>query len=50
MPSKTVDLLFRFLQQNEGILSERATSKEFSALTDSEIGTIEDIYKNYISL
>lgn len=45
MPGPTIDLLFRFLQQNEGGLSKRAREKEFAALTDKESRDIEDIYQ-----
>ncbi len=45
MPRLTVDLLFRFLQQNEGGLSKRAREKEFAALTHNEAQAIEDIYR-----
>lgn len=41
MPDGTVDLLFRFLQQNGGRLSKRARMREFDALTNAEIGRIE---------
>ena len=34
MPDRTVDLLFRFLHQNEGTLSKRAREQEFASLTD----------------
>jgi hypothetical protein len=44
MPASTIDLLFRFLQQNEGALSKRAREKEFAALTEGEAKCIEDIY------
>ena len=44
MPASTIDLLFRFLQQNEGALSKRAREKEFAALTEGEAKAIEDIY------
>jgi hypothetical protein len=44
MPDRTVDLLFRFLQQNNGRLSKRAREREFEALTDTETGQIETIY------
>jgi len=44
MPNRTIDLLFRFLRQNEGILSRRARGGEFSALTDEEVAAIEEIY------
>ncbi len=44
MPERTIDLLFRFLNQNDGKLSNRAREKEFAALTDEEIQNIEAIY------
>ncbi len=44
MPDKTVDLLIRFLNQHGGRLSNRARSKEFSALTNKEVQTIENKY------
>ncbi|MGX5668856.1 hypothetical protein [Rhizobium daejeonense] len=44
MPDRLLDLLFRFLRQNEGQLSKRAREKEFSALSDSEAARIETIY------
>ena len=45
MPERLIDLLFRFLQQNDGRLSDRARNKEFAALTDSEAASIETIYQ-----
>ena len=44
MPDKLVDLLIRFLTQNDGKLSKRASEKEFGKLTDSEIQAIEEKY------
>jgi hypothetical protein len=44
MPSRTTDLLFRFLRQNDGKLSRRARSSEFAQLTDDEVDTLERIY------
>jgi len=44
MPGSTNDLLFRVLQQNEGALSKRAQEKEFAALSEREVKTIEDIF------
>jgi len=44
MSDKTVDLLIRFLEQNNGKLSKRAREKEFAALTDQEVKAIEDNY------
>lgn len=45
MPDRTIDLLFRFLQQNGGRLSKRARDHEFNSLTDAETGRVESIYK-----
>ncbi len=44
MPDRTVDLLFRFLHQNQGRLSKRAREKEFAALTEQETAQVEDVY------
>jgi hypothetical protein len=44
MPNSMVDLLYRFLDQNGGTLSERARSKEFALLTDEEATAIEQVY------
>ena len=44
MPATTIDLLHRFLRQGRGRLSNRATSKEFVALTDDEVHQIERLY------
>lgn len=44
MPDRTLDLLFRFLEQNDGIFSKRAREREFEALTDAEAAQIEDLY------
>ena len=44
MPSRTLDLLFRFLKQNNARLSKRALDKEFSQLTEEEVDQIENLY------
>jgi len=44
MPDKLVDLLIRFLNQNNGKLSKRAKEREFKKLTDREIQAIEQKY------
>jgi hypothetical protein len=49
MPDNTLDLLFRFLRQNNGALSKRAREKEFAALTDDEVGKIEASYDDAFS-
>lgn len=44
MPDRTINLLFGFLEQNDGKLSARARSKEFEALSDAECISIEKLY------
>lgn len=44
MPDKLVDLLIRFLSQNNGQLSKRAREREFGKLTNTEIHAIEQKY------
>lgn len=50
MPDRLIDLLFRFLHQNGGRLSNRAREKEFSAMTDIEAKQIEAIYHETFTL
>lgn len=45
MPDDTLDLLYRFLDQNDGRLSKRARGGEFSALRPGEVEQIEEIYE-----
>jgi hypothetical protein len=45
MPDKMVDLLIHFLSQNNGKLSMRALSKEFSDLNEQEVVDIENQYE-----
>ena len=49
MPKRLIDLLFHFLRQNDGQLSNRAREKEFSALTDKEAERIEAAYRESFS-
>lgn len=49
MPDNTVDLLFRFLRQNDGTLSKRAREREFAGLTGDEVARIEAIYAEAFS-
>jgi hypothetical protein len=49
MPDGTLDLLFRFLKQNNGVLSRRGREKEFAALTDDEVAKIEASYHGAFS-
>lgn len=49
MPDKTVALLIRFLEQNDGKLSARAREKEFAELTGNEVNDIEKNYKAIMS-
>ena len=44
MPMAQLELLHRFLDQNQGRLSQRAQEKEFSALTQDEVGRVEAAY------
>lgn len=44
MPDRLMDLLFRFLHQNDGMLSKRGRDKEFAALTNEEIDQVQAIY------
>ena len=44
MPDKTIALLVRFLEQNNGKLSRRTREKEFAVLTDHEVQEIENNY------
>ncbi len=46
MPDSTVDLLFRFLRQNEGAMSKRGREQEFSLLTDAEVASAEEAYRS----
>ena len=49
MPDKMVALLIRFLEQNNGRLSQRAKEKEFTLLTDDEVKEIEESYFFYFN-
>ncbi len=44
MPDRTVDLLFRFLRQNNGSLSGRARQNEFAELIDKEVTHVEGLF------
>ena len=44
MPDRLMDLLFRFLHQNDGVLSKRAREREFAQMTDVEAAEVETIY------
>jgi hypothetical protein len=44
MPDRTVALLVRFLEQNNGHLTKRAKEKEFSKLSEKEIEVIENTF------
>ena len=44
MPQAKVELLWRFLHQNQGKLSNRARTTEFFAFTETEILRIEQLY------
>ncbi|MCK5343142.1 MAG: cell filamentation protein Fic, partial [Candidatus Heimdallarchaeota archaeon] len=44
LPDTRVDLLIKYLNQNNGKLSKRKRQKEFDELTEGEISTIEEHY------
>lgn len=44
IPDARLDLLFRFLRQNNGSLSRRARENEFAALTPEEAAWVETVY------
>ena len=44
MPQATVELLWRFLHQDQGKLSQRARTQEFAALTEAEVEQVEHLY------
>lgn len=46
MPMAQAELLHKFLNQNNGRLSQRARTKEFAALDDTEVEQIETLYAN----
>jgi Fic family protein len=49
MPDKLVNLLIRFLEQSDGILSKRAREKEFKSLSDAEVVDLEKMYTQIFS-
>ena len=44
LPARRLELLFRFLRQNNGVLSHRAREREFAVLTEQEATWIEALY------
>ena len=46
MPDGTIDLLFRFLQQNDGTMSKRGRQEEFAQMTDAEVASTEEAYRS----
>lgn len=44
LPARMLDLLFRFLHQNNGVLSQRAREREFAILTQEEVTWVESLY------
>lgn len=46
MPADRIELLQKFLGQNDGKLSARARSREFAALTAEEVERVEEIYSD----
>ena len=46
MPSDRIELLQKFLEQNDGYLSQRARAREFAALTLEEAAQVEQLYRD----
>lgn len=46
LPDTKIDLLIKFLNQNEGKLSKNKRKKEFDELTEEEINTIQEAYES----
>lgn len=46
MPEQKMDLLHKFLRQNNGQLSKRARTNEFAALTTEEVERAEALYRD----
>jgi hypothetical protein len=44
MPNQKIDLLWHFLRQGQGVLSKRARTNEFSALSEVEVQQVEKLY------
>ncbi len=49
MPDRTIDQLHRFLRQGDGRLSQRARTREFKALSDEEVSSVEALYQKCFS-
>ena len=46
LPDTRVDLLIKFLNQNDGKLSKRKRQNDFDELSEEEISIIEEYYAN----
>lgn len=46
MPDRLAQDLIRFIRQNNGVLSKKRREKEFSALTDDEVQSLEGIVRD----
>ena len=49
MPDRTLELLFRFLRQNNGRLSKRAREGELAEMSDGEVASAEQVYADLFS-
>jgi hypothetical protein len=50
MPNQQIELLWHFLQQGKGVLSKRARTGEFAALTEVEAKEIQRLYSEPFAL
>lgn len=48
MPDRNIDLIIRFIYQNNGILSKKKGESHFSMLTEEEIAQIEEIIRSTV--
>jgi hypothetical protein len=48
MPDKFVSIQVRFLKQNEGLLSKRSKTKEFSKLKDNEVEKFKLLFRDFL--
>lgn len=46
MPDRLINLIIKFLEQGNGKFSKRAREREFEALTEEEIDTIQNMYQS----
>lgn len=48
MPNQKIDLLWHSLRQGQGVLSKRARTNEFAALTEVEVNQMQELYADCV--